>query len=63
MSDGLYMDVEITDYDIEHFGEPMPTYDKDEGEKMIKLIESISGRPLPEDRKQALRNAFVYVGE
>lgn len=31
-----YMEVELTDYDVKHINDPIPTYDKNRAEKVIK---------------------------
>ena len=46
-----YMDCEYTEYDVKHSKDPIPTYDKDRAEKVIKRSEEISKRKLTEEEK------------
>ncbi len=52
MSDGIYMDCEMTDYDVEHMANgTIATYDKDYAEKEIQRAEKKFGK-LADDIKE-----------
>ncbi len=64
MCDGLYMDWEITDKDVEQISNgTIATYDKDRAEKVIALQEEISGKTLSDEIKERIRKRYRYIGD
>lgn len=59
-----YMEVDVTDYDVKHFGKnaKIPTYDKDRAEKEIARLEKKFGKQS-EQVKANIRRRYRYIGE
>ena len=58
-----YMDCEYTEYDVKHGKDPIPTYDKDIVEQVIKRDEKIFKRKLTEQEKERIRKSYKYIGK
>ena len=63
MWDGVYMDCEYSDYELEHIDDPIPTYDKNAAEKVIAHVERITHTNFSEAIKERVRKGFRYVGD
>ena len=64
MGDGVYMDCEITDNDVELIKNGIiPTRDKNKAEKIIQQAEKLTEKPLSEKRKEIIRKRYKYIGD
>ena len=62
MSD-VYMDCEYTDYDVKHSDNPILTYDENEAEEQIALMEEITGKKLTDKQKEKIRKGYKVIKE